>query len=286
MYWNYNCPRCRAETKVAWKTRGTEVVCHSCGELHYPPTPHEDRYGWVDTTEWPEEMQQAVEAVRGTVCAVTGCYKQHETLVHRRSYKSGGKTSVDNLIPLCRHHADLKGEKEYDEWLFEIKEQEAAQRKNEPKFEITITAAGAGQEATGTAPTIGAMVSSTILIAAGRTPIEVKPPVQLKVATPFLRGPATRIVLDYDWKMNGNGKCKVFLTAWPRGQQPNFDFLGSMGFTGRMGFKEHVGNAGDKGNGTVEIQLPDAPGGRWNVAVAVIDEGTKVELTEFAVVAS
>jgi hypothetical protein len=86
--------------------------------------------------------------------------------------------------------------------------------------------------------------------------------------------------------MKGDGKCKVFLAAWPRGPEPNFAFLGSVAFTGRMGFKEHVGNSGDKGNGMIEIRLPDAPGGRWTAAVAIIDQGSNVQLTEYAVVAS
>jgi 5-methylcytosine-specific restriction endonuclease McrA len=287
MYWNYGCPKCHAQTSVQWRQREIEAACRACGEIHYPPTPHEDHYGWVDGAEWPAEMAQAVEVVRGTVCAVTGCYKQHETLVHRRSLKSGGRTSVDNLMPLCKSHAESKGTKEYDDWLFEAKEQAAAERMSAPKFEITITAAGSGQEATGTAPSIGMMsTAAPILVAAGRVPIEVQPPVQVKVAAPFLRGPATRVVLDYDWHMKGDGKCKVFLAAWPRGPEPNFAFLGSVAFTGRMGFKEHVGNSGDKGNGMIEIRLPDAPGGRWTAAVAIIDQGSNVQLTEYAVVAS
>jgi hypothetical protein len=152
MYWNYGCPKCHAQTSVQWRQREIEAACRACGEIHYPPTPHEDHYGWVDGAEWPAEMAQAVEVVRGTVCAVTGCYKQHETLVHRRSLKSGGRTSVDNLMPLCKSHAESKGTKEYDDWLFEAKEQAAAERMSAPKFEITITAAGSGQEATGTDP--------------------------------------------------------------------------------------------------------------------------------------
>jgi hypothetical protein len=286
MYWNYSCPKCHAETSVNWKQREMEVACRVCGDIHYPPTPHEDHLGWVDGAEWPPEMRQAVEAMRGTVCAVTGCYKQLDTLVHRRSLKAGGKTSVVNLVPLCQAHADSKGDKEYDDWLCEVKEEEAAKRQCEPKFEITITAAGSGQDAAGPAPAFGMMAPSVVQIAAGRTPIEVQPPVELKATAPFLRGAATRVVLDYDWMMKRSGKCKVFLAVWPRGEDPNFAFIGSMGFTGRVAFREHKGETGDKGNVTLEVRLPDAPGGRWTAAVATIDENSGFQITEYAVVAS
>jgi ribosomal protein L37AE/L43A len=48
MLWNYDCPVCRRPTAVDWRLRKGKVVCGSCGRTHYPPTPYEDRYAYVD----------------------------------------------------------------------------------------------------------------------------------------------------------------------------------------------------------------------------------------------
>jgi hypothetical protein len=66
-------------------------------------------------------MENAVIKLRGTKCTVPGCGKDYETLDHREPYSDIGKTSVENLFPMCRAHNDLKGDENYFLWLLSIK---------------------------------------------------------------------------------------------------------------------------------------------------------------------
>ena len=47
--------------------------------------------------------------------------------------------------------------------------------------------------------------------------------------------------------------------------------------------KEHLAVAGEKGSNQLDLVLPEAPGGRWTVAVAVIDSGADLNITEYAI---
>jgi len=291
MFWNYSCPECHKPTSVEWSQREAEAACRRCGRPHYPPMPHEDHYAYVDELKWPPELEEAVISLRGTVCAVPGCFGEHTTLVFRVPLTAGGQTSVENLLPVCARHAVSKGERSWDEWIEEARQELASQKKAAPAFEVTITKHDFKPEAPAAefaAPLPGLMLP----LAALRTP---RPPktaspgqslAEMKLSVPFLRGPAGKITFNYDWEMKKSGKCRVFLLAWPRGEEPDISLLGGPKYPGMSAGKDHLGVKDEKGNAEIELRLPDAPGGRWTAAVAVLDQGCDFQLTEFALAAT
>jgi hypothetical protein len=290
MQWNYSCPECGKPTSVEWSRREAEAVCRRCAKTHYPPTPHEDHYGYVDAVQWPPEMEEAVISIRGAICAVPGCYGEHTTMVFRKPPSAGGQTSVENLLPVCARHAAAKGNRAWDEWIVEAKEEQASQKQAAPKFEVTITRHDPKPEAAvaeAVAPA-GAMLP----LAAMRVPRPPKAAVlgaslaELRLAVPFLRGPAGKVTFNYDWEMKKSGKCQVFLLAWPRGDEPDISLVGGPKYHGLQMGKDHLGVKDEKGNTEIELRLPDAPGGRWTAAVAVLDGGCDFQLTEYALAAT
>jgi hypothetical protein len=290
MLWNYNCPECHRPTSVDWRLRENETTCRRCERLHYPPTPHEDHYAFVDAVKWPPELEEAVISLRGTVCAVPGCYHERTTLVFRQPPSKGGQTSVDNLMPVCARHAASKGNKSWDEWLAEASKEQAAEKKKEPAFEVTITKHPLTDETP--APAFVAPPGAMLPLAAARTPKSPKSAAagqslaQLKLAVPFLRGPSGKVVFNYDWLMKKSGRCSVFLLAWPRGEEPDIALVGGPKYTGAAASKEHLGVKDEKGNAELELALPGPPGGRWVAAVALLDQGCDFELTEYALAAT
>jgi hypothetical protein len=291
MFWNYSCPECHKPTSVDWSQREVEVNCRRCTKLHYPPTPHEDHYAYIDELKWPPEMEEAVLSIRGAICAVPGCYGEHTTLVFRTPPSAGGQTSVDNLLPVCTRHSVSKGNRAWDEWLVEAREELASQKKAAPTFEVTITKHDLKPEtpaAEFVAPAPGLMLPlATMRVPRPpRTAGPGKPLAELKMAVPFLRGPAGRITFNYDWEMKKSGKCQVFLLAWPRGDDPDISLVGGPKYPGFQTAKDHLGVKDEKGNAEIELRLPDAPGGRWTVAVAVLDQGCDFQFTEYALAAT
>jgi hypothetical protein len=291
MLWNYSCPDCHRPTSADWRLREAEVVCHLCERTHYPPTPHEDRYAYVDSDKWPKEIEDAVSALRGTICSVPGCYRERATLVHRQSLATGGRTSADNLMPMCERHAASKGDKNYDEWLVAVRQEDADKKRDEPTFEITITSRPPAPDI----PAADFSVPSGVMLplASARAPRSVKaaaptsqPLAELKIAVPFLRGPAGKVVFDYDWEMKKSGRCHVFLLAWPRGDEPDISPLGGPKYAGISMAKDHLGVSNEKGSAQLELLLPGLPGGRWVAAVALLDEGCELQFTEYALAAT
>jgi hypothetical protein len=291
MLWNYDCPSCHRPTRVDWRLREGEVICHVCERTHYPPTPHEDRYAYVDSEQWPKEMEEAVTALRGTICSVTGCYHERTTLVHRQPLSAEGRTSVDNLMPLCARHAASKGDRPYNEWLAAVRQEDASLKQNEPEMEITITAHPPAPDLPVT--DYGVPSGFALPLASARTALAPKvaapgaqPLAELKLAVPFLRGSVGKVAFSYDWVMKKSGRCRVFLLAWPRGDEPDISLLGGPKFAGLTIAKDHLGVRDESGNAQLELPLPALPGGRWTAAVAILDEGCELQLTEYALAAS
>jgi hypothetical protein len=291
MLWNYDCPECHRPTSVDWKQREAEALCRRCAKTHYPPTPHEDHDAYVDDVKWPPEIEEAVVSIRGAVCCVPGCYGEHATLIYRVPPSAGGKTSVDNLMPACKHHAETRGSRPWDEWMAEARQELADRKKDTPKFEVIITKHDAKPEMSAAefaAPLPGLMLP----LAAMRSPRPPKtsgtgqPLAELRLAVPFLRGPASKITFNYDWQMLKSGKCQVFLLAWPRGDDPDISLLGGPKYPGFQMAKDHLGVKDEKGNNEIELRLPDSPGGRWTAAVAVLDQGCDFQFTEYALAAT
>jgi 5-methylcytosine-specific restriction endonuclease McrA len=120
MKWNYICPKCQIWRKIEWDSRQAIFNCHNTNESYSPPTPSQQHIAYFDTREWPSEMETVVVNLKGKKCTVPGCNKDYESLDHRIAYANGGKTSVENLFPMCTDHNSSKGDKDYETWLREI----------------------------------------------------------------------------------------------------------------------------------------------------------------------
>jgi len=117
MIWHYRCPMCGKWRPVPWDDRNVRRVCHNSGEPYVPPGPAEQYDGYVDTHQWPVEMDRVVIALRGQWCTVPGCNRRAQTLDHRIAWSRGGHTSVENLYPMCEEHNQEKSDTPYLTWL-------------------------------------------------------------------------------------------------------------------------------------------------------------------------
>jgi hypothetical protein len=283
MIWHYRCPECGEPLHVIWGQHKNEATCPKCNADHYPSTPSEDHGAYFSDDKWPKELEEAVVALRGTVCSVPGCFREYSKLLHRKPFADGGRTSVENLVPLCAEHAASKGSADYDEWLKTLKP--SAGVDTEPDFTFTITKKkDRSQEATQPRPPSGPAFASTgfvhHLAGKGYVPDEHPPGLQLIAAAPFLPGPMRKLVFHYDWKLEHEGSCSVFLTAWPHGKAPDFS-KGKAGIGDPKAAKLHKGKAGEQGAGKLELSLPPAGDEIWTAAVFVESEGGRPELTDF-----
>lgn len=119
MKWNYKCSICYSWGSIDWKDIDNTYTCHSCKKIHISPKPENQFFAFVDTREWPNEMEKTVINIKGNKCTVPGCKKDYGTLDHRIAFSQGGKTSVNNLFPMCIEHNQSKGDKDYSIWLRE-----------------------------------------------------------------------------------------------------------------------------------------------------------------------
>jgi 5-methylcytosine-specific restriction endonuclease McrA len=117
MLWYYPCPICSSLRIVDWDERADTRICHIHGFDYVPPSPGQSFSSFVDTQNWPVDMEVVVHAVKGRMCTVPGCNRKAETLDHRIPYAKNGRTSVHNLFPMCNAHNKSKGDTDYDIWL-------------------------------------------------------------------------------------------------------------------------------------------------------------------------
>jgi 5-methylcytosine-specific restriction endonuclease McrA len=117
MKYNYVCPRCNQWREIEWADVDKTFQCHSTKQDYLPPRPAQQPGAFVDQHEWPSEMETAVIKMKGTKCCVPGCSKKYETLDHRIAWSKGGKTSVENLWPMCVEHNSSKGDTDWNTWL-------------------------------------------------------------------------------------------------------------------------------------------------------------------------
>ncbi len=117
MKWHYRCPKCNNQKNVEWAKRTDKYKCNKTNSTYVPPTPSDQKDAYVDTHEWPTEMETVVVLLKGKNCTVPGCGKSYETLDHRVPYSKGGHTSADNLFPMCKDHNESKGDSDYALWL-------------------------------------------------------------------------------------------------------------------------------------------------------------------------
>jgi hypothetical protein len=260
MNWHYHCPQCGNAREVAWDEITHEVVCPDCKAAHYAPTPGQDHSAFFGGETWPPELEEEVLAVHGSACAVPGCYREHATLVPRVPYLKGGRSSVDNLRPACREHAAARGQGEYSEWLARF----AAQSADIAAANITITVT---EPDALPAQTFGQLVSIQPVAGQVSFPGPFPPGTSLVFAAPFVPGPATRLVLYYEWKLSPGESCRVILGAWPRTDQPAL----SKGFGGVKGLttNDHHATSERESSALLEMVLPDSRDGLWVAAVWV-----------------
>ena len=119
MKYHFKRPCCNTSTFKEWGNCGKRFNCSQCGNVYKVPSPKEQPTAYVDTHEWPDLMEEQVYAAKGRVCTVPECSKRAETLDHRIAYSKGGKTSFENLWPMCEKHNQSKGDKDYQTWLYE-----------------------------------------------------------------------------------------------------------------------------------------------------------------------
>jgi hypothetical protein len=272
MIWHYRCPSCSQQLEANWDWHREEVTCPQCRNRHYPPTPHEDRYAWFGGDKWPQEMADAVVAVRGTTCAVPGCYQAYDVMVHRKPMAKGGRTSVDNLLPMCTRHARLKGGQDYDEWL-RTQPEVASVTQAEP-IKITITPK---QPAPPPEP-IARYIGFCQPVAGMVKPPPLPAGLRLVTATPFLPGPARRLLLSYDWRLESDGSARVVLFAWPHDHPPEVA-SGTQGCP--QAANQHSGRAGESGTASLELGLTGPADHGWTAALALEDPDGRLVLEQY-----
>jgi 5-methylcytosine-specific restriction endonuclease McrA len=116
MIWNYKCPICGQWRSCNWEDRNNGKECHQYQRNYDVPTPAYQIDAFVDTHNWPVDMENAVVNLKGNKCTAPSCNKDYETLDHRIPYSNGGKTNVDNLFPMCNDCNQSKGDKNYLQW--------------------------------------------------------------------------------------------------------------------------------------------------------------------------
>ena len=121
MKWNFFCPLCSKPHSIDWSDRKSLKLCKTNGNAYIPPTPSIQPSAYVDTHEWPIEIETIVIMLKGENCTVPGCDAVSDTLDHRSSFSKSGKTSVDNLWPMCSEHNQSKSDADYTDWLSTLK---------------------------------------------------------------------------------------------------------------------------------------------------------------------
>jgi hypothetical protein len=105
MYWNFMCPKCNEWHQVKWTNRLKIYKCQETKIRYIPPSPSLQYEAYVDTYEWTDEMKRATIALKGIYCSVEGCRNRYGTLYHKVPWTKGGRTSVNNLFPICHAHS-------------------------------------------------------------------------------------------------------------------------------------------------------------------------------------
>jgi hypothetical protein len=281
MIWHYSCPECGRPVEIDWDWLKHEIMCPGCRANHYPPTPGEDHFAYVGGDRWPKDMEAAVVSLRGTTCAAPGCFQKYTTLAHRRGPGRGGRTSVDNLIPLCAPHARAKGTRDYEDWAAELREAQPAATPLPEAPRVTPVSAWpqpAVEPGLGAARVVPVqMLASSAAVTPGRGEVVVR--------APFLRAAAARLVLDYDWRAKAGTVCRVYLTAWPHQRPPKLEALGTPDYDGTSVVNDHSVQKDDSGSARLELALASEPAGRW-VAAVFVRPGAGLEVTEFVLAGS
>jgi hypothetical protein len=272
MTWHYHCPHCGRDREITWDNIELEVRCPDCQTVHFAPTPGQDHAAYIGEENWPPELEDEVVAMRGSACVVPGCYREHTTLVPRLPFTQGGKSSVENLVPACAEHAAARGEGDYDEWLVRF-------AKKEPDTAVSGITITTTDRCEMPAQTFGQIIG--VQSVAGQVSVSGPFPAgtRLVFAAPFVPGPANRLVLYYEWKLEPGESGRVILGAWPRGDKPNF----SKGFGESKGYATNDHQAGECGESSalLEMVLPESEAELWVAVVWVQAQHERPVITSY-----
>jgi hypothetical protein len=220
-------------------------------------------------------METAVVSLRGTTCAAPGCFQTYSSLVHRRQPAAGGRTSVDNLIPLCGPHARDKGARDYEEWVALLRTSapgKPAAQEGAGLEKLPSWPAGAPPRAV----TSAQMIASSAIVNPG-------PAGGPLLRAPFLRTMLNRLVFEYDWRLRAGTAARVILTAWPHGEPADFNAVGTPAYAGLAQENGHSSETDAAGSSRLELTLPTTSFGRW-VAAVVVKGGEGLTLGEYVLV--
>jgi len=114
--WCFKCPVCGEWEETSWEKRNSLYECKQTKKIYYPPSPLEQIYAYIDSRHYPKEIEDIVIKLKGRICYVPNCRNYYSMLIRKTPLSKGGKTSVDNLIPVCFEHAISLNEDEYNLW--------------------------------------------------------------------------------------------------------------------------------------------------------------------------
>lgn len=280
MIWHYRCPECNRQLEVDWDEHDKEFACPNCRKAHYPPGPSQDHEAFIGGDHWPRDIEDAVIALRGVTCDVPGCYQQYQTLVLRKPASRGGRLSVDNLVPFCLHHARLKGEQDYDDWVRDLSAEERAG----PAAELDIVFTEEEPEPPARPATPPPMPAPGRLYpVAGQVRLHDDPPpgFLLVTAQPIPARAWRRLVLDYRCRLELDGPCRVILAAWPCSRPP--DWTKGFETAGIIAVEAvHDGAEADCHANRLELDLSGMnEDGLWTAAVFLANSGGRPEITDY-----
>ena len=258
--WHYHCPHCGHALETPWDNIALEVTCPNCNTVHFASTPGEDHTAYVGGERWPQSLEDEVVALHGSACVVPGCYREHTTLVPRLPRTRGGRFSVENLVPACAEHASGRGEDGYDEWL-------ARFARKEPDHAASGIVITAPDRCEMPAQTFGQIIGVQSVAGHISLPGPFPDGARLVFAAPFVPGPANRLVLYYEWKLDPGESCRVILGAWPRADQLSF----ARGFGESKGYTTNEHRAGPclECSALLEMVLPKSGDELWVAGIWV-----------------
>jgi len=117
MKWYFKCPECAGKLNTEWDRNGKQGQCPYCHKDIRIPTPSDQHDAYVDQHDWPQAMEDEVYKTKRTSCVISGCRNREMSLDHITAWDNGGKTSVENLQPMCKKHNSSKGNTRIGLWL-------------------------------------------------------------------------------------------------------------------------------------------------------------------------
>ena len=68
MKWNYRYPQCGYWHSIEWSDREKSLLYVKLTQFYYAPTPAHQPEAYVDTHDWPDELERVVISIKGIMC--------------------------------------------------------------------------------------------------------------------------------------------------------------------------------------------------------------------------